>query len=136
MYLLDTNVLSEMRRARPHGGVLAWLRTVEPSILYLPSVVAGEIQIGIERTYASDPEKAAELMSWLENLLRVSNVIAADAEIFRIWARLVRTVDGTLLIDALIAATAIRYGMTVVTRNIRDFQNFPVSVLNPFEHKS
>lgn len=132
MYLLDTNVISETRRLRPHGGVISWLRSAENSSLYVSAVSAAEIQTGIELTRRQAPAKAAEIEEWLEDILASFSVIPMDATIFRIWAKLKIGRSSTLYDDAMIAATAITYDLTVVTRNVRDFAGFDVPVLDPF----
>jgi predicted nucleic acid-binding protein len=76
MYLLDTNVVSELRRPRPHGGVVAWLHTVPDSDLYVSAVTIGDIQAGIELTREQAPEKAAEIESWLEQVAQSFNVLS------------------------------------------------------------
>ena len=134
MYVLDTNILSELRRARPHGAVKAWFATVPSRSIYIPAIVAGEIQIGIERTAVTNPEKAEEISRWLGQILLSSQCISAGAEIFRIWARLVHRAGPELLVDALVAATAIDRDMIVVTRNVKDFDSFGVRVFNPFNY--
>ena len=83
MYLLDTNVVSELRRPRPHGAVVAWLQSVEDASLFLSVVTLGEIQAGIERTREQDPAKAAEIEAWLERVASAWNVLAMDAAAFR-----------------------------------------------------
>ena len=88
MYLLDTNVVSELRRPRPHGAVVAWLQSVDDASLFLSAVTLGEIQAGIERTREQDPAKAAEIEAWLERVASAWNVLAMDAAAFREWARL------------------------------------------------
>jgi predicted nucleic acid-binding protein len=132
MYLLDTNVVSELRKARPHGGVLAWLRSVHDRRLHLSAVTIGEIQAGIERTREQDVAKAAEIEAWVGNVAETWNVLPMDAAAFREWARLMHRRSDTLIEDAMIAATARVHGLQVVTRNIRDFEAFGVSVLNPY----
>ncbi len=132
MYLLDTNIISETRRSRPHGGVLSWLASVGNSELYISAVSAGEIQTGIELTRPRDPNRSAELEAWLENVLRMFNVLPMDAQTFRIWAKLKLGRPATLYDDAMIAATAIVNDLTVVTRNTRDFTVFAVRTFNPF----
>lgn len=132
MYLLDTNVVSETRRPRPHGGVMSWLRSADNATLYVSAVSAGEIQTGIELTRRQAPAKAAEIEEWLEDILASFSVIPMDATIFRIWAKLKVGRSSTLYDDAMIAATAITYDLTVVTRNVRDFTDFNVPVFDPF----
>jgi predicted nucleic acid-binding protein len=132
MYLLDTNVLSELRRPRPHGGVIAWFARVPPTQLFVCAFSLGEIQAGAERTRRQDPQKAADIEAWLDGLPSTWEVISMDGPAFREWARLMAGKSDDLFEDALIAATASVRGLTVVTRNVRDFQHFPVPVLNPF----
>lgn len=132
MYLLDTNVVSELRRPKPHGAVVAWLRGVDDADLHLAAVSLGEIQAGVEITREQDPAKAAEIEAWLELVAGSWNVLAADGRVFRSWARLMHGRDDRLIEDALIAATAQVHGLTVVTRNVRDFRPFGVTVLDPF----
>lgn len=135
MYLLDTNVISELRRPKPHGAVLAWIASIPEHELTVPAVCVGEIQIGIERTAGLDPQKAKEISEWLDALVASSQVAPAGAEIFRIWAKLVVRAQSALLVDALIAATAIHGQMTVATRNLRDFEPFGVPCFDPFGFK-
>jgi predicted nucleic acid-binding protein len=132
MYLLDTNVVSELRRTRPHGGVLAWLQGVDDRDLYLSAVTIGEIQAGIEITRDQDPDKAADIEAWLDQVAESYNLLSMDASVFRDWARLMHGQANHLAEDAMIAATARLNGLTVVTRNVRDFATFGVQTLNPF----
>src|ERR1700756_4472057 len=119
MYLLDTNVVSELRRVRPHGAVLAWLQAVRDEDLHLSAVTIGEIQSGIEITREQDQAKAAEIEAWLEQVAETYNVLSMDAQIFRAWARLMHRRTDDLIEDAMIAATAAFHNLTVVTRNVR-----------------
>ena len=111
MYLLDSNVISELRKPRPHGAVLAWLQAVDNANLQLASVSLGEIQAGIEITREQDAAKASA------------------------WAQLMHRRSDTLYEDAMIAAIALVHGLTVVTRNVKDFDGFGLALLNPFEYK-
>jgi len=132
MYLLDTNIISETRMSRPHGGVLAWLKSVDSSDLRVSAVSAGKIQSGIELTRPRDPAKSEELEAWLNELLEGFTILPMDAQTFRVWAKLKLGRSTALYDDAMIAATAIVHGLTVVTRNTRDFTIFDVKTLNPF----
>lgn len=132
MYLLDTNVVSELRRPRPNLGVLDWMQQVPPERLYLSGVTIGEIQAGIEITREQDAPKAAELERWLDQVLATYRVLPQDGPVFREWARLMHRRSDTLATDALIAATAVVHRLTVVTRNVRDFEPFGVPTLDPF----
>jgi predicted nucleic acid-binding protein len=132
MYLLDTNVVSELRKPKPHGAVLQWIQNVPDADLHISAVTIGEIQAGIELTREQDESKAAELDQWLELVSGSFNVVPMDALVFRIWARLMHRSSDTLYEDAMIAATAKVHKLTVVTRNVTDFKSFGVSVLNPF----
>lgn len=132
MFLLDTDVLSEMRKSKPHGGVVAWLNDTDEHDLYLSAMTIGEIQKGIELTRRTDPARAVELEQWLDKICKTRRILAPDDAIFRIWARLTHNQPSHLFADALIAATAIHHGFTVVTRNAKDFEPFGVLVTNPF----
>jgi toxin FitB len=132
LFLLDTNVVSELRRSRPHGAVLAWLDPIASSSLFLSAVSVGEIQIGIEITRGRDPGKAADLERWLDKVMQTFQVLDLDAASFRIWGKLMQLTNDDHALDAMIAATAISRNLTVVTRNVRDFRSFAVAVVNPF----
>jgi predicted nucleic acid-binding protein len=133
MFLLDTNVVSELRRPRPNGAVLAWLNAVEDAHLHLASVTIGEIQAGIELTREQDPGKALELETWLDQVGQTFQILPMDGPAFRCWARLMHGQSDTLYEDAMIAAIATVHQLTVVTRNTKDFRPFGVELLNPFE---
>jgi len=135
MFLLDTNVLSELRKPRPHGGVMAWFTSVPQSRIFVCAFTLGEIQAGAERTRKQDPRKAAEIEAWLDSVPSTWEVLPMDGTVFREWARFMTGKSDDLFEDAMIAATAKVRGLTVVTRNVRDFQPFPVQVLNPFTTK-
>ncbi len=131
-YLLDTNIVSELRKTKPHGGVLAWLRDLRDEQIFLSAVTFGELQRGIERTRAQDRIKAQEIESWVERLANSTQILTMDAGCFREWARLMEGKQDHLLEDAMIAATARIHGLVVATRNDRDFAQLDVPVANPF----
>tara|TARA_R110002049_G_scaffold64516_5_gene170133 strand:+ start:396 stop:797 length:402 start_codon:yes stop_codon:yes gene_type:complete len=132
MYLLDTNVVSELRKPKPHGAVVAWLQSVDDASLFLSAVTLGEIQAGIELTREQDPAKAAEIEAWLELVASAYNVLPMDAAAFRAWAKLMHRRSDTLYEDAMIAATAATNSLIVATRNVSDFKTLGVEVFNPF----
>ena len=132
MYLLDTNVISELRRRRPHGAVVAWLRAVAEVDLHIAAVTIGELQAGVELTREQDPGRAAEIEAWLGRVADSYNVLPMDGRVFRAWARLMHRQSRALLEDAMIAATAEVHGLIVVTRNVRDFAGLEVQTLDPF----
>lgn len=133
MYLLDTNVVSELRKPRPHDAVLAWLKAANEADLHVSAVTLGEIQAGIELTREQDPPKAAEIEAWLARLTDSLQVLPMDGAAFRAWARLMHRKSDTRYEDAMIAATAQLHRLTVVTRNVADFGALGVPVLNPFD---
>lgn len=136
MYLLDTNVVSELRKQRPHGAVIAWLDSVDDAQLHLAAVTLGEIQAGIELTREQDAEKAAEIEAWLDLLSGSYNLLPMDGPAFRCWARLMHRASDTLYEDAMIAAIAKVHHLKVVTRNVTDFSTFGVELFNPFEFRA
>ena len=133
-YLLDTNVISELRRPRPHPGVLEWWNEVPAGRLYVSSLTIGELRRGVGRLQArNDDVQAQRLADWLDGLAQqfADRVLAVDTVIAEIWGRLPqhRPIPA---VDGLIAATALRHDLTVVTRNVRDFLATGVTVVDPF----
>ena len=135
-FLLDTNIVSELRKNRPHGAVVGWRKSVPANQLAIPAVVVAEIQTGIELTRKQDPSKAMELESWLDRVMSYYTILSADGIIFREWARLMVGKSDDLSADAMIAATSRVHGMIIATRNVKDFKTFGVQVFNPFTGKS
>jgi predicted nucleic acid-binding protein len=131
-FLLDSNVVSELRKNRPHGAVIAWLESVHNEEIGIPAIVFGELQAGAEITRKQDTTKAAELDRWIDEIAEGWEIVHLDALIAREWARLVDRRNRTLFEDAMIAATARVHRLIVVTRNTKDFEGFDVEVLNPF----
>jgi toxin FitB len=133
VYLLDTNVISELRRPRPHKAVASWLEGIADHDLHLSAITLGELQAGVEITREQDLEKASEIELWIDQVAQTWNVLPLDGQTFRVWAKLMHRRSDDLLADALIAATAIVHHLVVVTRNVRDFAALEVTTLNPFE---
>ncbi len=133
MYLLDTNIISELRKPRPHGGLLTWFQTVASPQIAISAMTIGELQRGIERTRKQDTRKALELETWIDGLLERYSILPLDGLICREWARLLEGKSEDLLEDAMIAATARIHRLTVATRNLADFALLDVSVVNPFD---
>ncbi len=135
MYLLDTHVVSELRRPRPHRAVLEWIAEVPAEQLFVSSVTVGEIQAGIELAREQDEAKATELDVWLDRLLLSYGVVPMDAPAFREWARLMHRRSEAMSEDSMIAATASVHRLRVVTMNVRDFEHLGAEVFNPFEER-
>jgi predicted nucleic acid-binding protein len=135
MYLLDTNVISELRKNKPHGGVLAWIDTIADEEIFLSALTLGELQAGVELTRRQDPAKAAQIEAWLDQVAGSYQILPMDGRLFREWARLMDGRPDQLLEDAMLAATARVHRLTVVTRNTRDFKLFDVPVFDPFRGK-
>jgi len=132
-YLLDTNVVSELRKPKPHGAVVGWLRTLRPEQIFLSAVTIGELQAGVELTRNHDAAKAREIEAWLSMVEESFAALPMDTACFREWARLMHGKSPHLIEDAMIAATARVHGLHVATRNERDFRQFQVAAFNPFQ---
>jgi predicted nucleic acid-binding protein len=134
--LLDTNVVSELRKRKPHGAVLAWFTALREDQIYLSAVTLGELQSGIELTRQQDPDKAREIEEWVDELAASYQVLTMDAACFREWGRIMHRKSDDLIEDGMIAATARVHGLVVATRNIEDFRNLKVELFNPFSPSS
>jgi toxin FitB len=132
MYLVDTNIISELRRRRPRASVVAWLSGVAPDQVFVSAVTLGELQTGVENLRQQNPERARIIDSWIDSVAASYNVLPMDGRTFRCWARLMYGKPADLIADAMIAATAMVHNLTVATRNLRDFQRLRVPALNPF----
>ena len=133
MILLDTMVLSELRKTRPNAAVLEYLKTQTSDTVFLSAMTVGEIQAGIEKQLKTSPVFAQELSQWLilTELQFAQHILPVTPAIAKLWGRLcVQT--GNKGIDNLIAATALVHNLLVVTRNVKDFEVVGVRVLNPF----
>ncbi len=133
MILLDTVVVSELRKAQPDAGVLAYLKGQAPDTVFLSVLTIGEVEAGIERQRSSNPEFADKLAQWLAvmELQFARSILPVTPVIAKLWGRLcVQT--GNKGIDNLIAATALVHNLTVVTRNVKHFEPTGARVFNPF----
>lgn len=135
-YLLDTNVVSELRKLKPHGAVVAWMKTLRPEQIFLSAVTIGELQAGAELTRKHDAAKAREIEGWLTLVEASFATLPMDSACFREWARIMAGKSPALIEDAMIAATARIHGLQVATRNERDFRQFQVVAFNPFRFES
>lgn len=133
IYILDTNVISAVRRADRTPSLAAWLRAQPEEALFLSTVTLGEIERGIARQEGRDPGFAADLRGWLDRTTRLfaDRILPFGAEEARIWGRLSAGI-GHGGADLMIAATALARGATVVTGNISDFEPTGVALLDPF----
>jgi toxin FitB len=134
--LLDTNIVSELRRVKPHGAVLAWMQTLRPEQIFVSAMTIGELQAGVELTRKNDTAKAHEIEDWLNQIEASLAALAMDSRCFREWARLMAGKSGAHSEDAMIAATGRVHGLVVATRNERDFRQFQVPVFNPFQFEA
>jgi len=131
-YLLDTNVVSELRKRKPHGAVVSWVRSLRDDQLFLSAATMGELQSGVELTRQQDPDRAAKIELWVDQLSDSYQVLPMDTRCFREWGRLMHGTSDQLIEDGVIAATARVHGFIVATRNEHDFTHFDVRVFNPF----
>lgn len=134
-YLLDTNILSEIRKPRPHGGVLAWFTAHQSAGFATPVIALFELQMGVEKLRTQDPHRAAEFEYWIARLESADHVLPFDAAASRETARLLQKQPMSLMADAMIAAIAKVNGLTLATRNTRDFERFRVPLVNPFAYR-
>ena len=134
MYLVDTDVFSELRRSRRNRNIVAWFGDVNAADLFLSVVTIGEIELGISRQQRVNPVFAQQLADWLELTLRAygERILPLTVGIARRWGRLGAQL-GNKQLDLAIAATALEHGLTVVTRNVSDFEPTGVPILNPFD---
>jgi predicted nucleic acid-binding protein len=135
-FLLDTVVLSELRKANPSRKVVQWIKAQKAESLFISVVSIGELERGIEKARKSDVVFATELEQWLETLLSLyaDRILQVSANAARLWGRLSAKLghDGA---DLLIAATALTHGLTVVTRNVKHFVATGVRVFDPYDRR-
>lgn len=132
MFLIDTDVVSALRKRQRHPEIARWVEAQRSADLYLSVVTVGEIERGIERQQRRDPVHAHALADWLDRLIALydDRILAVDLSAARRWGRLSHLI-GHEGADLLIAATALEHGLTVVTRNVRHFEPTGVPVLDP-----
>jgi predicted nucleic acid-binding protein len=135
-YLLDTDVISELRKTKPHGAVVAWLETLHVEQIFLSAVTMGELQTGVELTRRQDAAKASEIEAWLGYVEMSFAFVPMDPACFREWSRLMAGKPDALREDAMIAATARVHGLKVATRDEKDFKHLGVEVFNPFKFQN
>jgi len=136
-YLLDTNVVSELRKgARCHAAVRRWFDSVESRELYLSVLVVGEIRCGIERLRPRDADRAEALERWLVDLVDHygDRILAVDADVAATWGR-INAPKSLPAIDSLMAPTALTHDLTMVTRKVQDMPAEHITVLDPFSTK-
>ena len=131
--LLDTNVVSELRKRRSDPAVTTWYASTRAGDLHLSVLVVGEMRSGIERLARHDKEQAARHEKWLVDLLDLfeDRIVPVSIEVAEVWGRL-SVPDPVPAIDGLLAATALVHDWTLVTRNVRDVRRTGVRLLNPF----
>lgn len=134
-YLLDTNIISEIHKPKPHGAVIAWFLGLRDEQVCLSAVTLGELQDGIERTRIRDAPKASAIEEWVNELENSSTVLPMDARCLRETARMMVGKQDDLFNDVMIAATARLNNLTIATRNEKDFKDLPVDIVNPFKSK-
>jgi toxin FitB len=132
-FLLDTNVVSEIRKKKPHPSVSRWFSSVPESELFLSVLVIGEIRQGVDRLARRDAARAEAFESWLAQLVAVyeDRIVPITTDVAETWGRL-NVPDPVPVVDGLLAATALVRGWTLVTRNTADVASTGVALFNPF----
>jgi toxin FitB len=134
MYLVDTDVLSELRKRKRNPNVVAWFEAMVSTDLFVCTITIGEIELGIERQRTINPGFAQALANWLDVTLRAygERVLPLTVGIARRWGRLAAKL-GNKQLDLAIAATALEHGLIVVTSNVSDLRPTGVPIFNPFD---
>ncbi len=132
-YLLDTNIISEIHKPKPHGAVVKWFNSLRNEQIHLSAVTIGELQEGIERTRKQDMAKAMAIETWVDEVENSMTVLPMDVRSFREAARMMVGKQEDLFYDVMIAVTARLHGLTVATRNEKDFVHMQVQIISPFK---
>lgn len=132
-YLLDTNVISETRSRRAEQRVLTFLSSTSEAALYLSVLTLGELRRGCAAKRRTDPDTADELAVWVDGIesIYADRILDIDAAVARRWGELTAA-RSVPVVDALLAATALVNGLTVATRNVRDFAAMDVPLIDPW----
>ena len=133
-YLLDTNIISELRKNQPSKEVIDWISDINSDELFISCLTIGEIKTGIIKLSSKDKVTSKALDKWLNEILQNyrENILNIDMETSLIWSELM-SIDNNNAIDGLIAAQAINHRMTLVTRNMKHYNIYNIKLLNPFE---
>jgi len=133
-YLLDTNVVGETRRKQADPGVISFLEAAESSALFVSVLTLGELRKGVAKKKLEDLDAAVRLENWVDGLefSFTDRILGVDAAIARLWGEW-SAERPRPVVDTLLAATAVRHGLTLVTRNIRHLRDIQVNLLNPFQ---
>lgn len=133
-YLLDTNIISELRKKSPDTRVVKWMEDIDPSVLYLSCITIGELKTGALKKAKTDPVAGKALLEWIDELVNryEEQIVFIDLETCNKWAEFL-AVDSTNAIDSLLLAQAVTRNTVLVTRNTKHFKMFEVKCLNPFE---
>lgn len=132
MYLVDTNVLSEVRRKTP--AAMSWMASVDPTAIYISVISLGEIMKGAEMQMDRDPLFSRRLLNWLDQLHEAydDRILPVSLDIALGWGRIAAGRSRSAP-DALLGATARSHNLILVTRNVRDFWDLPIAVFNPWD---
>jgi hypothetical protein len=133
-YLLDTNIVSELRKKTPNTNVVQWFHGINHENLYISCLTIGELQFGAQKKLKSDIIQGQLLIKWIDDLVSIYNeqIIDIDISVSEEWGRLLN-IDSSNAIDSLLAAQSIICNMTLVTRNIKHFKMFDIKLINPFD---
>ena len=133
-YLLDTNIVLELRRKKPSGNVIRWFEEVHANNLYLSCITIGELRSGALKKLKQDKMSGDLLLKWIDSLISDydEQILDINLETCEIWAQMLN-IDSTNAIDGLIAAQSAQSNMTLITRNIKHFKMFDIKLYNPFE---